>query len=174
MYLSYFYSNIWKKHLFVFLNKLPELLCIWFDCFWAVQRWICKKKCLGKFKKVQRGPKGSLTPFHRVSPSLAVEKPHSWASTRSLQGFYMMSAIFYRTSGIFYRMFRDEVFGGWMERERWRSECGGMVRVGDGLELGGWSCGQVWMAVFGLKKTKAMLHTKLGLWERMVNRRQGF
>ena len=48
------------------------------------------------------------------------------------------------------------------------------MRVGDGLELGGWSCGQVWMAVFGSKNTKAMLHTKLGLWEKIANRRQGF
>ena len=48
------------------------------------------------------------------------------------------------------------------------------MRVGDGLELGGWCCGQVWMAAFGSKKIKAMLHTKLGLWEQMANMRQGF
>ena len=46
------------------------------------------------------------------------------------------------------------------------------MRVGDGLGLDGWSCGQVWMAVFGSKKTKAMLHTKLVLWEKMANMRQ--
>ena len=30
------------------------------------------------------------------------------------------------------------------------------------------------MAGFGSRKTEAMLHTKLGFWEQMVNRRQGF
>ena len=36
-----------------------------------------KRKCLEEVKKVQRGPKGYLTPFPRVSPSLAIKKPHS-------------------------------------------------------------------------------------------------
>ena len=46
------------------------------------------------------------------------------------------------------------------------------MKVGDGLGLDGWSCGQVWMAGFGSGKTEAMLHTKLGLWEQMANGRQ--
>jgi len=32
---------------------------------------------LEEVKKVQRVPKGSLIPFHRVSLSLAIKKPHS-------------------------------------------------------------------------------------------------
>ena len=60
--------------------------------------------------KVQRGPKGSLTPFQRVSQSLAIKKPHSCASTGSLQGFYRM---FWD----FYRMFRNGIF-----EDGWRKE----------------------------------------------------
>jgi len=52
-----------------------------------------------------------------------------------------MSAFFYRMSGIFYRMFKNGVFGGGMERERWRSEREGRARTVDGPGLVGWSCG---------------------------------
>ena len=45
--------------------------------FLTVQRWIDERKFLEEVGKVQRGPKRPLTPFQRVSESLAIKKPHS-------------------------------------------------------------------------------------------------
>ena len=43
--------------------------------FFTVQRWIKEVRCLEVVRKVQRGPKGSLTPFQRVSQSLDAKQP---------------------------------------------------------------------------------------------------
>ena len=100
-------ASSWRKHLFVFLTKLWKLSCM---CFWLAfhcARMDQGEECLGKVGKAQRGSKGSLTPFHRVSQSLATKKPCLWAPTGSLQGFYRMFQEFLQEVQKFYRKFRS-------------------------------------------------------------------
>ena len=128
-----------KRNIFLYFWVSWQNYCACALTVLTVQRWIGKRKFLQKVGKVWRGPKRSLAPFQRVSQSLAIKKPLSWASTRSLQGFYKMFCNFYR-------MFQKEDFGGWMERERWRGEYGGRIRVWGGPRLGGWSWEEMRMA----------------------------
>ena len=61
---------------FVFLIKSSVSPCICFHCSLTVQGWIKEEKFLEEVGKVHRASKESLTPFQRVSQSLAIKKPH--------------------------------------------------------------------------------------------------
>ena len=47
-----------------------------FNWLFTMQGWIKEEKCLGEFGKAQGGSKESLTPFRRVSQSLAIQQPY--------------------------------------------------------------------------------------------------
>ena len=76
-------------------------------------------------RKVQRGSKGSLTLFPRVSQSLDAMQPCLWTSTGSLQGFLQEVLKF------FYKMFRSGIFeDGWLMEDAWM-----VMEVGWGSEV---------------------------------------
>ena len=71
--------------------------------------------------KVRRGPKGSLAPFQRFTE-------FGYQETAFLR-FYRKSAGVLHDVLYFLQDVQKGDFGGWMERERWRSDYGGRTRV---------------------------------------------
>ena len=109
-----------RKYLFVFFWLSVNFHMHMLELCFTVQECIKEEECLEMVEEVQRGSKESLTPFQRVSQSLAIKKHHLWASTGSLQGFYRMFRDFYRMFKNFYKMFKKWILeDGWVREDAW-------------------------------------------------------
>ena len=128
-----------------------------------MQRWIKEEKCLGKVGKVQRGSKGSLTPFQRVSQSLAARKPCLWASKGSLQGFYRMFRVSTGCSVILLQDVSKWDVWGWMVDGRCMDGYGGRMGVWSDPRTDGWSGEMMWKADLHQRRCRQWKSKKVGL-----------
>ena len=131
---------------------------------------------IGRGREGSERDMGSLTHFQRVSQSFPIKKPHSWASTGSLQGFYRMFWNFYR---MFYNFLHNVPKSGFWSMDGgkkvkewvWRWNRGVRRSRFWWMELrsdkDGWICS---------RRDKAMLHNNMesrSTWGNVAKVRQG-